>query len=174
MFQLYCSFWSNCIVQKGRNTENKNRIKISCEYANADNYVLHSYKVSRNSIELLRGFRGVALTNYFSGIFHFGQIYKFKKGVSSRKIMEAKFLWICTSTWYVLHNYKVSLTSVEQFQRSCQVWLKLTQWFWRRFLNFVNVFSLFHNHLPLEKGGGTSFEQTWILITQGCSVPSLI
>ena len=35
----------------------------------------------------------------------------------------------------------------------CQVWLKLTQWFWRRFLNFVNVFSLFRNYLPLEKGG---------------------
>ena len=36
----------------------------------------------------------------------------------------------------------------------CQVWLKLAQWFYRRiFLNFVNLFSLFHNHLPLEKGG---------------------
>ena len=27
----------------------------------------------------------------------------------------------------------------------CQVWLKLAQWFWRRFLNF----SLFSNYLPL-------------------------
>ena len=35
----------------------------------------------------------------------------------------------------------------------CQIWLKLAQWFWRRrFLNFLNVFSLFHNYLPLEKG----------------------
>ena len=34
------------------------------------------------------------------------------------------------------------------------VWLKLAQWFWRRrLLNFVNVFLLFHNYLPLEKGG---------------------
>ena len=34
------------------------------------------------------------------------------------------------------------------------IWLKLAQCFWRkRFLNFVNVFSLFPNHLPLEKGG---------------------
>ena len=33
----------------------------------------------------------------------------------------------------------------------CQVWLKLAQWFLRRrFLNFVNVFSLFRYHLPLE------------------------
>ena len=36
----------------------------------------------------------------------------------------------------------------------CQVWLKMAQWFWRRrFLNFINVFSLFRNYLPLEKGG---------------------
>ena len=36
----------------------------------------------------------------------------------------------------------------------CRDWLKLAQWFWRRrFLNFVNVFSLFHNYLPQEKGG---------------------
>ena len=36
----------------------------------------------------------------------------------------------------------------------CQVWLKLAQWFWRRrFFNFVIVFSLFRNYLPLEKGG---------------------
>ena len=34
----------------------------------------------------------------------------------------------------------------------CQVWLKLAQWFLRRrFFNFVNVFSLFRNYLPLEK-----------------------
>ena len=34
----------------------------------------------------------------------------------------------------------------------CQVWLKLTQWFWRgRFLKFVNAFSQFYNYLPLEK-----------------------
>ena len=36
----------------------------------------------------------------------------------------------------------------------CQVWLKLAQWFWRRrLLIFINVFSLFRNYLPLEKGG---------------------
>ena len=34
----------------------------------------------------------------------------------------------------------------------CQVSLKLDQWFWRRwFFKFVNVFSQFCNHLPLEK-----------------------
>ena len=34
----------------------------------------------------------------------------------------------------------------------CQVWLKLIKWFWRRFLNFVNVFFLYPFYLPLEKG----------------------
>ena len=34
----------------------------------------------------------------------------------------------------------------------CQVCLKLVQWFWRsRFFNFVIVFWLFCNYLPLEK-----------------------
>ena len=43
-----------------------------------------------------------------------------------------------------------------------QVWLNLAQWFWRRFLNFVNLFSLFRNYPPLGKGCGPSFEQIWI------------
>ena len=67
---------------------------------------------------LLSGFRGVALTNYLGSIFHFGQISKFKKGVTPRKRLNQNFLWICTSTWYVLHNYKASWNSVEWFQRS--------------------------------------------------------
>ena len=33
-----------------------------------------------------------------------------------------------------------------------QVWLKLAQWFWRRFLNFVKVVSPFRYYLPQEKG----------------------
>ena len=28
--------------------------------------------------------------------------------------------------------------------------LKLAKWFWRRFLNFINVFSLFPYYLPLQ------------------------
>ena len=36
----------------------------------------------------------------------------------------------------------------------CQVWLMLAHWFLRRrFLNFVNAFSLFRNYLPWEKSG---------------------
>ena len=61
----------------------------------------------------------------------------------------------------------------------CQVWSKLTQSFWkRRFLNAVNVFSLFRNYPPLEKGGALQLnkletpspndEQTKIPFNQGC------
>mgnify|MGYP003683400481 CR=1 FL=1 len=68
---------------------------------------------------LLSGFIGVALTNYFSSIFHFGQISKFKRGVTPIKNFNQNFLWICASTHYVFHNYKVSRNSFERFQRSC-------------------------------------------------------
>ena len=42
----------------------------------------------------------------------------------------------------------------------CQVWLKLAQWFWRRFFHFVNVFSVFRNYLPLEKGRALHLNKT--------------
>ena len=46
------------------------------------------------------------------------------------------------------------LESPSPMNALCQVWLKLAKWFWRRrFLNVVNVFSLFCNYLPLKKGG---------------------
>ena len=36
----------------------------------------------------------------------------------------------------------------------CFVWLKLVQWFLKNdFFKFVNLFSQFRNHLPLEKSG---------------------
>ena len=42
----------------------------------------------------------------------------------------------------------------------CQVWLKLAQWFWRtEFFNFVNIFSLFPNYLPLKKGGALQLKK---------------
>ena len=50
----------------------------------------------------------VALINC---IFHFGKISKFKSDITPRKK--------CASTHHVLHNYKVSPNSFEQFQRIC-------------------------------------------------------
>ena len=69
---------------------------------------------------LLSGFSRVVLTKCFSSIFHFRQISKFKKGhCSQKKKLNQNVLWICTSTHYILHYYKVSGNSVERFQRSC-------------------------------------------------------
>ena len=53
------------------------------------------------------------------------------------------WLFIWKKTWNEFPSPKNAL---------CQVWLKLAQWFWRRFQNFVNVFSLFRNYLHLWKG----------------------
>ena len=52
----------------------------------------------------------------------------------------------------VLHLKKLDSPSPKN--ALSQVWFKLALWFWRRrlFFNFVNVYSLFHNYLPLEKG----------------------
>ena len=77
---------------------------------------------------LLSGFRGVALTNCFSSIFNFGQISKFKKGVTPKKKLNQNLLWICTSTHYILHNYQVTWNSVEQFQRNCANKKNRTDW----------------------------------------------
>ena len=55
-----------------------------------------------------------------------------------------------------------------------QVWLKVAQWFWRRFF-FLIVFLLICHYLPLEKGRTRpSFEQTWISFTQICIVPDFV
>ena len=67
------------------------------------------------------------------------------------------------------------LESLSPKDALCQVWLNLVQWFLRGdFFYFVNVFFLFCNYLPLEKGECPSFEQTWIPFTQGCFVPSSV
>ena len=54
-------------------------------------------------------------------------------------------------------NVALHLTKFESSspkEALCQVWLRLALLFWRRrFYNFFNAFSLFHNYLPLEKGG---------------------
>ena len=58
----------------------------------------------------------------------------------------------CKKVWpFQLNKLKSSLPR----DIFCQVWLKLVQWFWRRrfFLNRECFFLLFHNYLPLEKGG---------------------
>ena len=55
----------------------------------------------------------------------------------------------------------------------CQGWLELAQLFWRRFFQNINVFSLFRNYLPLEKGGVFHLHKLNSLI-QGWFVLSLV
>ena len=78
-----------------------------------------------------------------------------------------------------LSFFRTNLKTPSHKDALCQVWLKLAQWFWRRrFLNFVNVFSLFHYYLPLEKSGALHLNklespshrdtlcQVWLILAQ--------
>ena len=103
-------------LKKGVTLSVRNGIKISCGYTHLHGMFFTTTKFREI---LLSGFGGVGPTNCFSSIFHFGQISKFKKGRNSvKKKWNQNFLWICASTHYVHHNYKVSRNSIEQFQRS--------------------------------------------------------
>ena len=57
----------------------------------------------------------------------------------------------------VFHLNKLMSPSLNE--ALCQVWLKLTLWFWRQFLNFVNVFQLFQNYHRVEKGVALHFNK---------------
>ena len=71
--------------------------------------------------------------------------------VSLRWLREEKNHYLLYENLMVLHLYK--LESPSSKDALWQVLFKLVQWFLRRkFLNFVNVFLLFRNYLPLEKG----------------------
>ena len=74
--------------KKGVTPRKKKGFKISCGYAHLH---IMSFITTQFHENLLSGFRGVALTNCSSSIFHFGLISKFKKGVTPRKKMESKF-----------------------------------------------------------------------------------
>ena len=76
------------------------------------------------------------------------------------------------TSWDSLVLHLNNLESPSPQDALCQVGLKLAHAvrFWRRrFLNYVNVFSLFRNYLPFEKGGALQF-----FFIQGCFVPSLV
>ena len=78
-------------------------------------------------------------------------------------VLEKKIFFNFVNVFLLLLNYLplekggalhlIKLKSPLPKDALSQVWLKLAQWFWRRiFLNFLNVFSLFRNYLPLEEG----------------------
>ena len=71
------------------------------------------------------------------------------------------------SFWKWMVPYLNELMSTSSKGALCQVWLKLAPWFWRgRFLNIINVFSLFRNYLP--------WKWVWILFTQDCLLASVV
>ena len=75
-------------------------------------------------------------------------------------VLEKKIFKICQYIFAIISPWKrAGALHLKKFEfpspkdALCQVWLKQVQWFWkRRFLIFVNVFLLFRNYLPLEKG----------------------
>ena len=70
--------------------------------------------------------------------------------VQEEKIL--KFRDVLLQFLLLSHNVKRCGLSIWTNSNPLYPWLKLDQWFYRRFLNFVNVFSLFGNHLPVKKG----------------------
>ena len=64
---------------------------MSCGYVHLH---IMSFTTTKFQEILLSGFRGVALTNCFSSIFHFRQISKFKKSVIQGGKWNLNFLWI--------------------------------------------------------------------------------
>ena len=65
----------------------KSKFPVICT---STHYVLHYYKVSGNSVERFQRSCANKL-HVLSIIFHFGEISKFKKGVTLRKKVESKF-----------------------------------------------------------------------------------
>ena len=81
----------------------------------------------------------------------------------------------CKKVWSFHLNKLKSSVPKDAF---CQVWLQLADWFHGgRFPNVVNVFSLFHNQILSEKGGGLHLSNL-ILWNHCCSwafdVPGLV
>ena len=71
-----------------------------------------SFITTKFQENLLSSFRGVALTNCFSSILYFGQISKFKKGVTPRKRIESKFP-------VDMHIYMVCPSQLQSFMKFC-------------------------------------------------------
>ena len=108
-------------VQKGGNSQEKKWIIISCEYS-----VLYNYKVSWNSAELFQ--RSCAdkktgmtdlLTDWGTGQKHYIP--------SATCCMGYNFLPLKKAGTLYLNEFPLSKDAL------CQVWLKLAQWFWRKF-----------------------------------------
>ena len=79
---------------------------------------------------LLSGFRGVALTNCFSSISHFGQISKFKKGVipgkKLKRLRSAYHTWSSNTSW----AFPITSFLINTFPGWGSVWTNLDKNIW--------------------------------------------
>ena len=78
-----------------------------------------------------------------------------------------------------MFNMKIAVNLTDSFEQTwipftqgkdalCQVLLKLAQWFWRRsILILINVFSIFLNYLPFEKGVALHLNTLEIPLSKG-------
>ena len=74
---------------------------------------MHIYRVCPSQPQSFTKFcalRGVVLTIYFSSIFHFGNISKFKKGVIPRETIKSKFLGD-------MHIYMACPSQLQRFRK---------------------------------------------------------
>ena len=80
---------------------------------------------------------------------------------SQEKKISIKFCWciFCTLYFVIISIWKkgaLHLNKPKSLSRKdtlCHIWMKLAHWFWRRFLNYFNVFLLFCCHHTVENGG---------------------
>ena len=95
----------------------------------------------------------------------------FERQKTKRLVLRKKLLQMCKKfrtflvKGVVLHLKRFESPSPKD--ALCKIWLKFVPWFWsRRFLNFVNVFSLFCNYLPLEMGGALHMNKIESLLSK--------
>ena len=102
---------------------------------------------------LFSGFRGVALTNCFSSIFHFRQISKFKKSLIQRKKMESKFP-------VDMHIYTLCPSFLQSFRKFCQAVSEELRW------QTVTVVFFISSNFEVQKERNSE-RKNWIKISCG-------
>ena len=88
------------------------------------------------------------------------------------------FIYSMMGQWIFIYSMMGQLTcKYELVWQEFSVESLILRWLLRPLgllLNFVNVFLLFRNYLPLEMGVALHLKKTWIIFTKGCFVSSLV
>ena len=117
LFQLYLSFWSKSKFKKGEIFHKKIESKIPVD--------MHIYTLCPSLLQSFRQFCGAVSKELrwqtvLNSIFHFGQFFKFKKGVTRRKN------WIKISC--DMHIYMVCPLQLQSFMKFCWVVSEELRW----------------------------------------------